>query len=140
KDHPHQIVAAARENPIAIGINTGRSEAFVSSDANAFGESNLDVMFLRNDEVALIQPEKIEVFDQSFTPVQKNTERFDSEAIIVSKNGYAHFMLKEIFEQPQTVQEAFHNRLIPDFGTAEFENLTFTPTELLSIRRIVILA
>ena len=49
-------------------------------------------------------------------------------------------MLKEIFEQPQTVQQAFHNRLIPDFGTAEFESLTFTPTELLSIRRILILA
>jgi glucosamine--fructose-6-phosphate aminotransferase (isomerizing) len=140
KDHPHQIIAAARENPIAIGINTSRAEAFVSSDANAFGESNLDVMFLRSDEVALISPEKIEVFDQSFTPVQKNTQRLESDSAAISKNGYAHFMLKEIFEQPQTVQQAFHNRLIPDFGTAEFENLTFTPTELLSIRRILILA
>ncbi len=140
KDHPHQIIAAARENPIAIGINTSRAEAFVSSDANAFGESNLDVMFLRSDEVALISPEKVEVFDQSFTPVQKNTQRLESDSTAISKNGYAHFMLKEIFEQPQTVQQAFHNRLIPDFGTAEFENLTFTPTELLSIRRILILA
>ncbi len=140
KDHPHQIIAAARENPIAIGINTSRAEAFVSSDANAFGESNLDVMFLRSDEIALISPEKIEVFDQSFTPVQKNTQRLESDSAAISKNGYAHFMLKEIFEQPQTVQQAFHNRLIPDFGTAEFESLTFTPTELLSIRRILILA
>jgi glucosamine--fructose-6-phosphate aminotransferase (isomerizing) len=140
KNHPNQIIAAARENPIAIGINTGRSEAFVSSDANAFGESNLDVMFLRNDEVALITPEKVEVFDQSFTPVQKNTERLDNDTTLISKNGYPHFMLKEIFEQPQTIQQAFHNRLIPDFGTAEFENLTFPPSELLSIRRIVILA
>ena len=140
KDHPRQIIAAARENPIAIGINAARAEAFVSSDANAFGESNLDVMFLQSDEVALVSPEKIEVFDQSFAPVQKNIERLETEGITISKNGYPHFMLKEIFEQPQTIQQAFHNRLIPDFGTAEFENLTFTPTELLSIRRIVILA
>ncbi len=140
KDHPNQIIAAARENPIAIGVNATRAEAFVSSDANAFGEVNLDVMFLRNDEIALITPDKIEVFDQSFTPVKKSTERIDHDPTAISKNGYPHFMLKEIFEQPQTIQQAFHNRLIPDFGTAEFDNLTFTPSELLTIRRIVILA
>ncbi len=140
KNHPHQIIAAARENPIAIGLNSARSEAFISSDANAFGEANLDVMFLRNDEVALISPDKIEVFDQTFTPIQKNTERLDLDAVTISKNGYDHFMLKEIFEQPQTIQQAFHNRLIPDFGTAEFESLTFAPSDLLAVRRIVILA
>jgi glucosamine--fructose-6-phosphate aminotransferase (isomerizing) len=140
KDHPNQIIAAARENPIAIGFNSARSEAFVSSDANAFGEPNLDVMFLRNDEIALISPDKVEVFDQSCTPVQKNMERLEGGAVLISKNGYPHFMLKEIFEQPQTIQQAFHNRLIPDFGTAEFENLSFSPSELLAVQRIVILA
>lgn len=140
KDHPNQIIAAARENPIAIGLNSARCEAFVSSDANAFGDSNLDVMFLRSDEIALITPNKIEVFDQSFAPVQKKSEKMENDTAAITKNGYPHFMLKEIFEQPQTIQQAFHNRLIPDFGTAEFETLTFTPSELLAIRRIVILA
>jgi glucosamine--fructose-6-phosphate aminotransferase (isomerizing) len=140
KDHPNQIIAAARENPIAIGFNAATSEAFISSDANAFGEPNLDVMFLRNDEIALISPEKIQVFDPSFTIVQKSTQRFDADAVCLSKNGYPHFMLKEIFEQPQTIQQAFHNRLIPDFGTAEFENLIFTPSDLLAVRRILIVA
>ncbi len=140
KDHPNLIIAAARENPIAIGVNAARSEAFISSDANAFGEPNLDVMFLRSDEIALISPDKIEVFDQSSTLVQKNTERLEAGAVTISKNGYPHFMLKEIFEQPQTIQQAFHNRLIPDFGTAEFENLTFSPSDLLAVQRIVILA
>lgn len=140
KNHPNQIIAAAKENPIAIGMNSGRAEAFISSDANAFDEDHLDVMFLRNDEIALIGTDKIEVFDQTFTPVHKNTERLENDAVVISKNGYPHFMLKEIFEQPQTIQQAFHNRLIPDFGTAEFENLTFTPSDLLAVRRIVILA
>ncbi len=140
KNHPNQIIAAARENPIAIGFNPNRPEAFVSSDANAFAEKDLDVMFLRNDEIALISPEKVEVFDSTATPVHKTTERLSGEKISISKNGFDHFMLKEIFEQPQTIQQAFHNRFINDFGTSEFENLTLTPSDLLSVRRILILA
>jgi len=140
KNHPNQIIAAARENPIAIGYNPARLEAFVSSDANAFGDKDLDVMFLRNDEIAVITPDKVEVFDHSATVVQKTTEKLGHESFSISKNGFDHFMLKEIFEQPQTIQQAFHNRFIPDFGTAEFENLTLTPSDLLAVRRILILA
>lgn len=140
KNHPDQIVAAAHENPIAIGFNTVRLEAFISSDANAFGEKDLDVMFLKNDEVAVVSTEAIQVFDQSSTRVQKNSERLEASDEVLSKNGYAHFMLKEIFEQPQTIQQAFHNRFIPDFGTADFEQLTFNSQDLLAVRRIVILA
>jgi glutamine---fructose-6-phosphate transaminase (isomerizing) len=140
KDHPNQIIAAAKENPIAIARSLSGLEAFVSSDANAFCEPNLDVMFLRNHEVALITPDKIEVFDAMSSPVQKSTERFEGGGLGASKNGYAHYMLKEIFEQPHTIQQAFHNRLVPEFGTVEFEDLTFSPSELLAVRRIVILA
>lgn len=140
KNHPDQILAAARENPIAIGLNTSKKEVFVSSDANAFNEPNLDVMFLQNDEIALITSQKVEVFDQKATLVQKITEKLEAGGNILSKNGYPHFMLKEIFEQPQAIQQAYHNRLIYEFGTAEFENLTFSPSELVGIRRIVILA
>ncbi len=140
KNHPNQIIAAARENPIAIGYNSTRLEAYVSSDANAFGEKDLDVMFLRNDEIAVITSDKVEVFDQSANIVQKTTEKLAHESVPISKNGFDHFMLKEIFEQPQTIQQAFHNRFIPDFGTAEFENLTLTPSDLLGVRRILILA
>jgi glucosamine--fructose-6-phosphate aminotransferase (isomerizing) len=140
KDHPNQIIAAARENPIAIGYHPLRLEAFVSSDANAFGEKDLDVMFLRSDEVAVISPEKVQVFDQSAALVEKKTEKLGSEEVTISKNGFEHFMIKEIFEQPQTIQQAFHNRFIPDFGTAEFESLTWTPSDLRAVKRILILA
>ncbi len=140
KNHPNEIIAATRENPIAIGYNPAHFEAFVSSDANAFGDKDLDVMFLRNDEIAVIKPDKIEVFDHSASIVQKTTEKLGHETISISKNGFDHFMLKEIFEQPQTIQQAFHNRFITDFGTAEFENLTLTPSDLLGVRRVLILA
>lgn len=140
KNHPDQIIAASRENPIAIGFNTTSLEAFISSDANAFGEKDLDVMFLKNGEVALVSPQAIRVFDQTSALVQKNSERIDVCDEVLTKNGYAHFMLKEIFEQPQTIQQAFHNRCIPDFGTADFEHLTLSSQDLLAVRRIIILA
>ncbi len=140
RNHPDQIIAAARENPIAIGFNVARQEAFISSDANAFQERDLDVIFLRNDEVAVIGQNKIEVFDQSSAPIERTAQRLELDAFTISKNGYPHFMLKEIFEQPQTIQQAFHNRSIADFGIAEFENLTLSPAELQAVKRIVILA
>ncbi len=140
KNHPDQIIAAAKENPIAIGFDSDRMEGFVSSDANAFAEKDLNVMFLRNEEIAVITSSQVEVFDQSATPIKKSTEKLESENSVITKNGHAHFMLKEISEQPQTIQQAFHNRFIPDFGIAEFENLTFTPSDLLAVRRIIIIA
>lgn len=140
KDHPEQIIAAARENPIAIAINRETREAFVSSDANAFQEKGLDVLFLHNNEVAVITRERIDVFDQNALLVVKKTERIEGDYSPVSKNGFEHFMLKEIFEQPKTVQQAFHGRILPETGTAHFEDLPFSNEELRSVERILILA
>ncbi|HEY5259130.1 MAG TPA: glutamine--fructose-6-phosphate aminotransferase, partial [Rhabdochlamydiaceae bacterium] len=64
KDHPDQIIAAARENPIAIGYNLERKEAAVSSDANAFSSHDLHVLFLHNDEIAVIKAGEVDVYDQ----------------------------------------------------------------------------
>jgi glucosamine--fructose-6-phosphate aminotransferase (isomerizing) len=140
KDHPEKIIAAARENPIAIGLCTKRQEAYISSDANAFQAQDLDVLFLHSDEIAVITRERVDVFDQSTTPVSKEIQKIEGEKNAISKNGFEHFMLKEIFEQPQTIQQAFHGRLIENFGTAEFEQFPLTTKELLAVRRILILA
>jgi glucosamine--fructose-6-phosphate aminotransferase (isomerizing) len=140
RDHPGQIIAAARENPIAIALSKERGEAMVASDANAFSGADLDVLFLRNDEVAVITAQEIHLFDQSAAPLPVELQRLGLDSQEASKNGFEHFMLKEIFEQPQTIQQALHHRFIEDFGTAEFDDLQFTPQELLSVRRILILA
>lgn len=140
KDHPDKIVAAARENSIAIGLHPNRTEAYVASDANAFTSSDLDIVFLRSDEVALVSQEQVKIFDSTASPVSINLKKLGLEQHIISKNGFEHFMLKEIFEQPHTIQQAFHNRCIEEYGTAEFENLELTPQELLAVRRILILA
>ena len=140
KDHPHQIIAAAKENPLAIGINPSSREAFLSSDPNAFCRQDLDVLFLRNNELAVIESDKIEVFDSSAVPVKKTAEKITIDQISSSKGPFEHFMLKEIFEQPETLKQAQHNRFIEDFGNVEFEHFHLTPQDLQSIQRILILA
>ncbi len=140
KDHPDQIIVAARENPIAIATNASREESFISSDANAFPHDDLDVIFLRSDEVAVVRRGSVEIFDQASTKVERNAERLGLDTFAFSKGDFPHFMLKEIFDQPQAIQQALHNRCIDDYGTVEFDNLTFTAQELLGIRNILILA
>lgn len=140
KDHPGTIIAAARENPIVVAMNHQRQEGFVSSDVNALSDRDLDVMFLRNDEVAVLSPGHVSVFDQSLRVISKQVEKLPLEEENTCKGDYPHYMLKEICEQPETIQRAFHNRLIENFGTAEFENLSLSPSELLSIKRVIILA
>jgi glucosamine--fructose-6-phosphate aminotransferase (isomerizing) len=140
KDHPDQIITAARENPLAIGLTSNRTEAFVSSDANAFSASDLDVVFMRNDEVALISKEEVKIFDAASSPVSVNMKRLGLEQQIISKNGFDHFMMKEIFEQPHTIQQAFHNRFIEEYGTVEFENFELSSAQLLATKRVLILA
>ncbi|HSX04170.1 MAG TPA: glutamine--fructose-6-phosphate transaminase (isomerizing), partial [Rhabdochlamydiaceae bacterium] len=138
KDHPDQIIATAKENPIAIGLSPGLKEAFVASDFHAFHRNDLDIYFLKNDEVAVIGKGAIEIFEGSLK-INKMPERLELQKQTISKDGYNHFMIKEIFEQAQTIRSSFHGRFIQDFGTAEFENLSFTAKDLLSVRRILIL-
>lgn len=140
QDHPDKIIAFSRENPLAVAFDLARGEAFLSSDPNAFHSSDLDVLFLKNDELAVIGAHKIEVFDSSQAQVFKIPEKIELENYTRSKGSFEHFMLKEIFEQPQTLQQALHNRFIEDFGTVEFENFNLTPQDLQSVRRILILA
>lgn len=140
KDHPNQIVAAARENPIAIAFNPSTNEAYVSSDPNAFHSSELDILFLKSDELAVIQADKIEVFDPALSPITKTSEKLTLDNFSRSKGPYEHYMLKEIFEQPETLKQALHNRFIENFGNVEFENFHLSPQDLQSTRRILILA
>lgn len=138
KNHPDQIITTAKENPIAIGLSRGQNEAFVASDFHAFHRSDLDIYFLKNDEVAVVSKGTIDIFEGNLK-IEKNPEKIELQKYEISKNGYEHFMLKEIFEQPQTIRSSFHGRFIQDFGTAEFENLSFTSSDLLAVRRILIL-
>lgn len=139
KNHPDTIVACAKENPVAIGLTPDKQEVYISSDPNAFTASDLDVMYLKNDEIALITPKGIEVYDTALARVEKALERLGIDSQSISKNGYEHFMLKEIFEQPLTLAQAMNERLNFEFGLPDFENFKMSAKELLGVKHILIL-
>lgn len=139
RNHPNQIIATARDNPLVVGLRAPHQETLLSSDPNAFHDPDTDLVFLKQGELAVLEAGKITLFDPHHNTLQATTERRPLEQPPPSKGDFPHFMLKEIYEQPETLSRAIHGRLIEEFGTVEFENLHFSSHELRSIRRILIL-
>ena len=136
RDHPGQLVVCAHESPLAIGL--GESEAFVSSDPHAFGDGVQEVLYLSGGEIAIVVADGFLIYDAEGRSIERPTESLAHRRSQVGKAGFAHYMLKEIFEQPsQTVQMAMLSRLDEEFGTAKLEGLK---EDLLKARRVLILA
>ncbi len=140
KDYPGHIIATSRERPLSVGFDDNKTEFLVSSDPNAFLGRDLNVFFLKNDEVAVINTLDYQVYNSIRMKVKKTTEKFIGKNQMPDKNGYEHFMLKEIYEQPVTIQKAMLGNYSDDFGTAQFEGLSFTAKELSATRHIMLLA
>lgn len=138
RDFPDQIIAIAHESPLVIGVGT--KEAFISSDSNAFSAHTREVVFLANAEIAVVKPDKLEVFDSSLEQISKQSEMLGLEAAEISKGEFEHYTLKEIHEQPQSLRSAMLSRFREEYGTAVFEDVNFDVNELLSVERILILA
>lgn len=136
KNHPNQIVVAARESPLSIGFDDHKTESIISSDPNAFLASTPNIMFLRNDEVALVESHQIQVFDSKSNSIEKKIQRLENSYQAPSKEGFEHFLLKEIFEQSSTIQKALLNRLNEENFQVEFEQFQFSNEFLKSIRNI----
>lgn len=122
KNHPGQIIATRFENPLVVGVSQDASEAFVSSDPYAFVKKDLDLYYLKNHEIALLSKGNVEIYDQHAKTVEKVPEHLELPEIEFDRGNFEHFMLKEIFEQPLSVQRSIHNRFALDKGDAEFEN------------------
>lgn len=138
QDFPDQIIACASETPLVIGI--GNEEAYVSSDANALASLTREVIFLANAEVAVVKADHLEIYDSGMQLIKKKTEPLSVAINDASKGNFAHFTLKEIFEQPQTIRSALLSRFLDEYGTSIFEELHFSMNELLAVERILILA
>ncbi|HTL73017.1 MAG TPA: glutamine--fructose-6-phosphate transaminase (isomerizing) [bacterium] len=137
-DFPNTIVGARRGSPLIIGI--GKDENFVTSDANAIVAHTKKVVYLNEYDVATITGERFDVLNlgTDTANVQISKLEFSQEDAVRGK--HAHFMLKEIYEQPQTVLNALRGRLDFEGATAKFGGLNMTSSELRNIDRIVIAA
>jgi glutamine---fructose-6-phosphate transaminase (isomerizing) len=139
KDHPNKIVVSAKESPLAIAINPKKPEVFFSSDSNAFTNSNLNIIFLKNKETAIIEKGGVQLFDGSCQKIPFTTQKIEPESLTTSKGNFKHYMLKEIFEQPRTLRQTLKDRCDKNLGTAFFKNFNFSPDELRSVEHVLIL-
>lgn len=137
KDFPGQIIAVAEAAPLVIGISNG--EVFLSSDALAFPKQVKEVIYLSDAEIAVLSAGEIDTFDASKQRVIKTRELLASQERSFSKGDFAHYTLKEIFEQPTSLRNALFSRYSEEYGTSVLDGLGFEVHELLQVQRIVIL-
>jgi glucosamine--fructose-6-phosphate aminotransferase (isomerizing) len=138
KDNPSQIVAARHGSPLVIG--RGDNENFVASDVSAILRYTKQVVYLEDREVALVTPEKFSITTIDNIEVTPHVQEIVWSLDMIEKGGFPHFMLKEIFEQPTTLQNAMRGRLNEEDGTARLNGLNLQYEELHHINRIIFTA
>lgn len=136
QDHPDVIVAARKGSPLVVG-STGES-GYLASDVTPLLKHIRDVYFIDDGELAVIRPGSVSISRLDGTSVRKSSTRITWAEDSAEKGGYDHFMLKEIFEEPQTLRNALMSR-IKD-GTPRFKEVDHLKEEIAKARSITVLA
>ncbi len=137
-DFPDTIIGARRGSPLIIGI--GKNENFLASDANAIVAHTKKVVYLNDYDVATITPDRFDVINLGTDTANVQISKLEFSQEDAARGKHAHFMLKEINEQPQTILNALRGRIDFEGATAKFGGLNMTAAELRGIDRIVIAA
>ncbi len=138
RDWPDVIVVARLGSPLVIGV--GDDEHFIASDGSPLVGHTDRIVYLADHEIAVVTAHSIRVIHRDEGDVNHNVKHLDIDTTQVELGGFPHYMLKEIFEQPETVTAAMRGRLNRDEATAVFGGLNLTPQQLRSIDRIVLTA
>jgi len=141
KDNPNQLICARKSSPLVIGIGTGESEFFVASDASPIVEYTKNVVYLEDEEIAII--------DRSTGLTLKNIRNQDKVPYIqelelkleaLEKGGFDHFMLKEIYEQPRSIKDCMRGRINSLTGTVLLGGIKEYENKILNANRIIMVA
>ncbi len=136
---PQTLICARNQSPLVIGL--GEKEVFLASDIPALLPWTRRVIFLDDGELAILKPGEVKVFDlASGQEVSKEVHEITWDASMAEKGGFRHFMLKEIYEQPQAVLNTFRGRLNPETGEISLPEISLLPEEIQKISKIFIVA
>jgi glucosamine--fructose-6-phosphate aminotransferase (isomerizing) len=137
---PDLILAARLGHAGAIVIGEGEGEQFVASDMPAILDYTQRMVFLEDQEIAILRPGKVEYRRLDNTPIDKPSQHVAWDPVAAVKGGYRHFMLKEIFEQPRSITDTIHDRIDLEEGRVYLPDLRMSDDELREVDRIYTVA
>ncbi|HMH33605.1 MAG TPA: glutamine--fructose-6-phosphate transaminase (isomerizing) [Puia sp.] len=138
QDHPDTIIAARKGSPLVIGI--GKGEHFLASDASPIIEYTKEVVYVNDYELAIIKADELILKNLGNERITPFVQKLDMELAAIEKGGYDHFMLKEIFEQPDTIFDCLRGRLDVHAGTITMAGVQNNIEQLKNASRIIIVA
>jgi len=133
-----RIIVARKGSPIVIGV--GNKEMLIASDISALVAYTSNVIYLDDDDIAVVSSEDVDLRNIDNVPVTRETAKIDWDVTLADKGCYEHYMLKEIFEQPYAISNAIRGRIDTSQGTGILAGLRFEPREMAEISRIIIAA
>lgn len=138
KGEPDKLIAARLGSPIVIGV--GKNEHFIASDPSPILKHTKKVVFLDDGDVAVLTPSSHTIYKLSSEIVKRIPQEIDWSAEEAQKGGHEHFMIKEILEAPEVIENTLRGRLIPTKGLAKLGGLESVEKQLAKIERIIIVA
>jgi len=136
RDRPDLLIAARCGSPLVIGV--GKGEQFIASDTSPLVGHTERIIYLADHQLALLKADSIQVVHRDHGRIKPQVQVLQTETGEADLGGYQHFMLKEIYEQPESIRNALRGRLDKDNATAKFGGLNLTPQQLRSVRRLLL--
>jgi glucosamine--fructose-6-phosphate aminotransferase (isomerizing) len=138
EENPDTIIAARKGSPLVIGI--GKGEHFLGSDASPMLEYTKEVVYVNDYELAIIRPDELVLKNLGNEELTPYVQKLDIELAAIEKGGYEHFMLKEIFEQPQSIYDCLRGRLDAAEGTITMSGIQQYAEQIVKANRIIMVA